>query len=185
MDPVDLIEPMPTLDLKRSDPVEELVEKHAEALLNRITNSVVSKMSDRGVALTIDELVAWWHRNSGSLTAMGQFSENVDIYRRPDATTRMIEPFQLGANSLACQTLISNDHARLKQFLGTLTEPQIDQLTLSYKELSNGPKTDVSSLIVDMPDMEAPVHLNYCRCLLPVTDAQGNEYVLNYSRPFE
>ena len=157
-------------------------ERQAEALLDRMMMSVTRKMELSRNKLTTDDLLAWYRQNNGRLNSWDGFQSEVDLFKVPEKAAEIIEPVSLGANSLASRTLQTSDPGRMYQFFDSLTGEMRQDIVFSYANAANEEKLSFHKIVVDLADMEAPLHLQYSRVLLPVQDALGHSYILNFSR---
>lgn len=182
VDPLKLINGGSSFRLSSANPMAQEVEKQAAKLLNRVTDAVSLRMAMDNRDFSMDDLIVWWKQNNGRLCGMDAFMEHVDLIHAPSSDDTLIKPYRMGAKSLASEALFSNDPSRLQRFLESITDKEREEITWSYVQAAMGPSTAVPSVVVDLDDMDEPNHLDYYRLLLPVYDAKGNEYILNYSR---
>ena len=185
LDPIATVSGDSLLNLQPATPLQQEVDKQAMRLLKSVTDAVASRMAIDNREFSIDDLIIWWHENSGKLHSMDQFAEYVDLIHAPNHPNEVIRPHRLGAKSLASEALFSNDPNKLARFLDSITEEERMEISWSYHQAALGPSTAVPSVVVDMEDMDQPNHLKYYRLLLPVEDAMGNKLILNYSREIE
>lgn len=174
------------IELLRTPEASTEVERQADALLNRMMVNVERRLKSKDDRPSIEDVITWWHENGGRLEGYCKFVDHVDLIRIPEATDTTVSPYVMGSMSVASRALTNSKPERLNQFLSMLTDAERRDIVVSYFQASKGlTASTVHTIVVDMPDMQQPLPLKYCRTLLPVSDARGGKYIMNYSKQIE
>lgn len=121
-------------------------------------------------------------RNNGRLADWEHISEHVDLYGVPSSAGSSLEPATMGNNSLASNILGSSSTDQLRRVIEAMTQEQRDAVTYSYFDARNGARIGDHQLSVNVPELGV-IEVSYCKLMLPVEDATGSKYILNYSTP--
>jgi transcriptional regulator with XRE-family HTH domain len=172
-----------SLTLQTSPATEKMVQRQADKLLLQVSNLARQRLAAGGISPTIDDLLEWWHREDGVLWDFERFSEQIDLYAPPEATSRAIEPVRAGRDSLASRSFGTEDTESLRRFIRALPDDMNEKLVLDQVETHRqGPKISIEELVIKLPDVNTPAIFKYKRLYLPVRDLNGSEMILNYSQ---
>ncbi|AUR35806.1 hypothetical protein PhaeoP18_01532 [Phaeobacter piscinae] len=131
-------------------------------------------------------LLSWWHQQSGNLVCHEGLRDNFDLIKVPNATDTIVEPVELGANSLAAKKLGTNSADALKRLVeGFDTRSRMD-LVQSYYDVSQNGTPALSAPIsvrIPLPDGVPAAKVEYFRLQLPVVSPNGEKFVLSYCFP--
>lgn len=165
---------------------ERIVSAQAERILTAVSREAHRKLARRGAHPLLDDVLTWWHQQGGRLSNFDRLSDHVDLYRAPKADTTAPEPFQVGRNSLAARSFNVKSAEHLSHLFATFDRNLVEQVRLAHVETTKGqPNLSVQEIDVMLPRHSFPLRFTYKRLLLPVRDASGNDYVLNYSQALE
>lgn len=163
-----------------------IVTAQAERILTAVTREAHRKLNQRGARPLLDDVLTWWHQQGGKLSNFDALSEYVDLYKAPDDRSRLPEPYQIGAQSLATQSFGIQTAEYLRFLFTTFDKELSDSVRLAHVEATRGdPQLSIQEIDVMLPGHSFPLRFTYKRLLLPVEDAEGNKYVLNYSQALE
>ncbi|WP_135505287.1 helix-turn-helix domain-containing protein [Roseovarius aestuariivivens] len=163
-----------------------IVTAQAERILTAVTREAHRKLNQRGARPLLDDVLTWWHQQRGKLANFDALSEHVDLYRAPEPDSRLPEPFKIGAQSLAAQSFGIQTAEHLQYLFTTFDGKLTESVRLAHVEASHGdPQLSIQEIDVMLPGHSFPLRFTYKRLLLPVEDADGNKYVLNYSQALE
>ena len=89
----------------------------------------------------------------------------------------------VGALGLSATTLGSSENARLETFLETLSTSDRAELNGQIRSVAHSGVGMITPLkrIVPFPETNETVEVSFVRLMLPVRDASGTLFVLNYS----
>ncbi|MFV1504985.1 helix-turn-helix transcriptional regulator [Phaeobacter sp. JH20_09] len=131
-------------------------------------------------------LLSWWHQQSGNLVCHEGLRDSFDIIKAPNATDTIVEPIEIGANSLAAKKLGTNSADALKRLVeGFDTRSRMD-LVKSYYDVSQNGTPALSAPIsvrIPLPDGVPAAKVEYFRLQLPVVSPNGEKFVLSYCFP--
>lgn len=163
-----------------------IITAQVERILRAVTREAHRKLNQRGTRPLLDDMLTWWHQQGGKLNNFDALSEHVDLYKAPDDQSRLPEPYQIGAQSLAAQSFGIQTAEHLRDLFTTFDKTISDSVRLAHVEAMRGdPHLSIQDIEVMLPDHSFPVRLLYSRLLLPVADGDGNKFVLNYSQAMD
>ena len=181
VDVADLLRPGPQFSVAAESGENFWVEKTAE----RVLAAALERSRERTAyeAPTFDSVLNWWHANNGVLTGLGLFEQYIEIFEPPDDTDMRPVPSRIGPQSLAARVLGISEPAHLEQIFSS-SDPEVARsVAVAHRDVARGqPQLSCHSIMVNLAGGNV-VQLSYNRLLLPVTDANGQRYVLNYSKP--
>jgi hypothetical protein len=163
-----------------------LVNAHAERILTAVTREAHRKLATRGAQPLLDDVLTWWHQQGGMLSNFDELANHVDLYRAPTPESTIPEPYKMGGQSLATRSFGVNSAEHLRYLFSTFDPDLIESVRLAHVEATKGqPHISIQAIDVTLPGHSFPLRFTYKRLLLPVHDAAGNSYVLNYSQAIE
>lgn len=163
-----------------------IVTAQAERILTAVTREAHRKLNQRGARPLLDDVLTWWHQQGGKLSNFDALSEHVDLYKAPDDRSHLPEPYKIGPQSLATQSFGIQSAEHLRYLFTTFDKKLSDSVRLAHVEATRGdPQLSIQEIDVMLPGHSFPLRFTYKRLLLPVEDAEGNKYVLNYSQALE
>lgn len=163
-----------------------LVSVQAERILSAVTREAHRKLGLRDARPLLDDVLTWWHQQGGRLSNFDRLSDFVDLYVAPGADITAPEPFRLGHNSLAARSFNIRTADHLRQLIDGFDKDLIDNVRLAHVETTRGqPNLSVQEIDVSLPGYRFPLRFTYKRLLLPVRDAEGRAFVLNYSQAID
>jgi len=173
------------LRISRSQPALSEIQKQAERLLQDVVRTAGNRLKSQD-QLEMKDLLSWWRMNDGKLQNMERIQPHVDIIRRPDAHAKTLHARQMGKHSLASKSLRAASPGALIDFLGSLTQKMREQIVYSYFQVpgynrDQGVQVTEHTITVDVEATGEAFDLHYWKIMLPMVDAKGNEYILNYS----
>jgi hypothetical protein len=132
---------------------------------------------------TFDAVLSWWHSTGGVLTGIENFEQYVEIFSPPDSAALRPIPRKMGRQSLAARELNITTVEQLDGIFES-SEPAVARsVALAHAGVLEGqPKLSFHSILIDLSTGQL-VKLSYMRLLLPVRDGDGQQYVMNYSKP--
>ena len=159
------------------------VERISGRLMNDVLAAAQRRMAAEGYEPTMQDIMSWWRSSGGQLTSCGQIEQHFDLIRVPDPSDEIVEPYVVGAHSLAARQLNSNDPNLLKRLVQTMDERQRRDLVRSYSLASRETgRYDVTDhkVTIALPEVGSGFQVDYFRLLLPVKAGDGNDYVLSF-----
>ena len=159
------------------------VDRHAANLLSAVfkaTEKSLDHFSDRP---TMDSIIAWWKETGGDLAQCEQLSPHFDVVEAAHDAHGIPEVQHMGALGLSATTLRSRESQRLKDFLSSLNDSDLVELNTHIRTVTRSGVGMISpqTRIVELPEYGETVEVSFVRLMLPVTDAFGQPFVLNYS----
>lgn len=181
VDVADLLRPGPFFGITAENSGNYWAEKVAEGVL--ATALEESRQKTAFEAPTFDAVLNWWHANNGLLADMDAFEQYVEIFNSPDLSNPRPMPNRMGAQSLAARELGITTIEQLRLIFES-SEPAVARaVALAHLDVAGGqPKLSAHTIMIDLSSGQL-VKLDYMRLLLPVRDGDGQNYVLNYSKP--
>ena len=181
VDVADLLRPGPQIGLSAGSNQNYWVERTAEEYLT----SELARSRERSShePPTFDAVLSWWHSHDGRLTGVDSFAEFVELFEPPDASELRPKPSMIGQSSLGAKELGHSDPQQLRQIFET-ADPEVGRaVARAHLEAAGGqPRLSMHTILINLASGNV-VKLSYARLLLPVTDGNGQTYVMNYSKP--
>lgn len=179
-DAADLLRPEPSLNLARRSR-KDWAEKLAKQVLS---SALADEPRELVNAPTLDAMLHWWYAGGGLLSALGNLTEHVQIYGRPDLIRMRPTPVRLGVNSMSARELGISTIIELVDVFERSDPNVLSQMAAAHSEVLDGkPNVSLHSILIDMSRGQI-VKLSYAWMLLPVHDGEDGRYVMSYSRPF-
>jgi len=163
-------------------PLQE-IDTQAARLMSAIFKAAEKTLETTPARPTMDSIIAWWKETGGNIAACDQLSPHFDLVRPADADTAIPGIEHVGALGLTATTLKSTASDRMERFLASLTEVDLQELNMHIRTVTHSGVGMISpqTRIVELPELGEPLEVSFVRLMLPVTDAFGQPYVLNYS----
>ena len=163
-------------------PLQE-VDRHAANLLTAVFKAAEKSLDRCDDRPTMDAMIAWWKETSGDLSQCEQFAPHFDVLKAAETDHDIPEVKHVGALGLSASTLLSNDSARLRRFMASLNDADLAELNTHIRTVT---RTGVGMIspqtrIVERPEFDTTIEVSFVRLMLPVTDAFGQPFVLNYA----
>lgn len=173
------------LSIGRTSPPTSEIQKRAEGVIQNLFSIASEQLSG---PLEIKTILNWWRANEGRLQDMGQIRPHVDIFKRPSEQDRYLCPVEMGRESLASKSLRTCSPVSLRHFMDTLTDKMRETIVFSYYQVGSYDPAHKAliedhTITVDVKEVGEAFDLHYWKLMLPVRDAMGHEYILNYSTP--
>ena len=181
VDVADLLRPGPSFGVTAGNRQNYWVERTAEEFLA----SALSKSRDAAAheAPTFDAVLNWWHANDGMLTALDSIAQYIEIFEAPDEKEMRPRPYKIGRESLASRELGLSGPEHLMKVLDSSSPDVLRSMVLAHLDVAGGqPKLSVHTVMANMSSGNV-VEMIYNRLLLPCKDGNGQNYILNYSKP--
>lgn len=183
--PVDVLLREPQAHLQQefeAVPIQE-VDKQAARLLSAVFRSAERSLDRIGTRPTLDSIISWWKETDGDLSRSDQIAPHFDLVSAAEALTSVPRIHHVGALGLTATTLGSAENARLENFLETLSTSDRAQLNGQIRSVATTGVGMITPLkrIVPFPETNETVEVSFVRLMLPVRDASGTLFVLNYS----
>lgn len=181
VDVADLLRPGPSFGFTARQPGKYWAEQLAEKVLAGALEA--SRQRTDFEPPTLDAVLNWWHANGGLLTGMEKLEQYIEIFSPPDSTVMRPVPRRMGRQSLAAREL---NISTIEQLNGIFenSEPAVARsVALAHASVVEGqPQLSFHTIVADMSTGHL-VKMSYMRLLLPVRDADGQRYIMNYSKP--
>lgn len=163
-------------------PIQE-VDKQAARLLSAVFKSAERSLDRIGTRPTLDSIISWWKETDGDLSRSEQIAPHFDLVSAAEALTSVPRIHHVGALGLSATTLGSAENARLENFLETLSTSDRAELNGQIRSVAHTGVGMITPLkrIVPFPETNETVEVSFVRLMLPVRDASGTLFVLNYS----
>ena len=168
--------------------VEQTSEKsdylshQAERVVNQLLTAAMNRLCLEDNSPSIEDVIFWWRQGDGALGNMDAFSDKFDLFYIPDPNDQTLVPHKVGGDSLAANCLHTTSPEKLSHFLDTLDVSGRRELVKSYYEARHKISLTDHVVTVDMPGIPKAFDLAYFKLMLPVSDAAGHKYILNYSK---
>lgn len=175
-----------TISVSADPDYREAVHKQASGILEDILRVAHQRLrSSEYVSVGTDmvgALLQWWHQQGGVLAGHDAFESRFDLINVPDPTDMMVIPAKVGALTLACQELGTNDPQALARLVETFDEPTRVDLAKSFLTVSETQRPHLSPVLsVKIPKGEGQFHeFEYFRLQLPVSTPSGDHFILNH-----
>ncbi len=162
-------------------PVME-VDRQAARLLSAVFKSAERALAN-GERPSLDAIISWWKDTDGDLSRSDQISPHFDLISAAEALSAIPRIHHVGALGLSATTLGSAENVRLESFLETLSKSDLAQLNGQIKSvaLSGVGLITPQKRIVEPPETNETMTVSFVRLMLPVKDASGTPFVMNYS----
>lgn len=159
------------------------IDQQAAQLMSAIFKAAEKSLETVSDRPTMDSIIAWWKETGGELAHCEQLSPHFDLVKAADADNAVPTIQHVGALGLTATTLRSNANERMERFLESLTEVDLQELNMHIRTVTHSGVGMISpqTRIVELPEIGEPLEVSFVRLMLPVTDAFGQPYVLNYS----
>jgi hypothetical protein len=132
---------------------------------------------------TGDDVMSWWLENGGQLKNHDFLEDRFDLFNIPDTSHRELIPYRLGKKSLASTQLGTTSIDVYHKTIRPLSEKYKGMiLTAQTSSLESGPVTTIERLSAIHPLTGTHIYIDYTRTFAPVTLADGQKLVLNYSK---
>lgn len=163
-------------------PVQE-VDRQAARLLSAVFKATERSLDRIGDRPTLDSIIAWWKETDGDLSQSDQIAPHFDLVSAAEALTSIPRIHHVGALGLSATTLGTAEHSRLETFLETLSTSDLAELNGQIRSVAHSGVGMITPLkrIVPFPETNETVEVSFVRLMLPVRDASGTLFVLNYS----
>lgn len=181
VDVADLLRPGPQFGVSGGSRQNYWVERTAEEYLA----SALSKSRDSAAheAPTFDAVLNWWHNNEGLLSSLDSFEQYIEIFQKPDENEMRPRPYRLGQESLASRELGLTGPEQLQKVFDSSSPEVAEAVAMAHLDVAGGqPQLSVHTILFNL-STGSFVELIYNRLLLPVTDGDGQKYIMNYSKP--
>lgn len=166
---------------------QRIVSAQAERILTAVTREAHRKLNQRGARPLLDDVLTWWHQQRGRLSNFDTLSDHVDLYLAPEPEAKLPEPVLMGAQSLATVSFGVKSVEHMRQLFQNFDPALSESVKIAHAETArkHQPSLTIEEIEVSLPGHSFPLRFHYKRLLLPVTDSNGNDFVLNYSQPLE
>lgn len=163
-------------------PVQE-VDRQAARLLSAVFKATERSLDRMGDRPTLDSIISWWKETDGDLSRSDQIAPHFDLVSAAEALTSIPRIHHVGALGLSATTLGSTESTRLERFLETLSTSDLAELNGQIRSVAHSGVGMITPLkrIVPFPETNETVEVSFVRLMLPVKDASGTLFVLNYS----
>jgi transcriptional regulator with XRE-family HTH domain len=163
-------------------PMQE-VDRQAAQLLSAVFKATERSLDRIGDRPTLDSIIAWWKETDGDLSRSEQIAPHFDLVSAAEALTSIPRIHHVGALGLSATTLGSADNSRLENFLETLSTSDLTELNGQIRSVAHSGVGMITPLkrIVPFPETNETAEVSFVRLMLPVRDASGTLFVLNYS----
>ena len=163
-------------------PMQE-VDKQSARLLSAVFKAAersLDRVSDRP---TLDLIISWWKETDGDLSSSEGIAPHFDLVSAAEALSAIPKIHRVGALGLTATALGSAENSRLESFLETLSKSDIQELNGHIRTVSHTGVGMITPLkrIVPFPETNETVEVSFVRLMLPVRNASGVPFVLNYS----
>jgi transcriptional regulator with XRE-family HTH domain len=170
-----------TLDFENTAPSD--IDRQASKMLTEVLRSARTKLLAQGDRPSMDTVVGWWQETNGRLENCDALMPYVDLVSASGLDHGAPQVKHMGARGLSAKTLNSKDTCRLQSFINTLNEVDMEALKkniATVRQVGIGMVTPQTRLVPATETAEA-VQVDFVRLMLPVKDAVGMPYVLNFS----
>jgi transcriptional regulator with XRE-family HTH domain len=159
------------------------IDRQAARILTGVFRAARTKMLERGARPTLDMIVGWWQETSGKLEQCDQITPFVDLVSPVDFDGGTPAVAHMGKRSLSAETLQTEAAEKLQAFLHSLSYADIDELKRTVTTVHQSGVGIIAPQSRSVPDVHggAKMQVDFVRLMLPVIDAKGTPYVLNFS----
>lgn len=153
----------------------------AAKLMSEVMSVTLHQMSAIGQRPSVDDVVAWWRRESGVLNDFDRLAPICDLYVLPDPGDSATKPAVMVPHSLAAESFIVSSVQELRAIARGLPADFRANLVGSYTKAKETPVMSLER--IDYEGKTGPAFgFDYTRVLLPVTAKDGQRFVMNYSK---
>ncbi|MFP7672883.1 helix-turn-helix transcriptional regulator [Marivita sp. S0852] len=159
------------------------VDQQAARLMSAIFKAAEKSLDAVSDRPTMDSIIAWWKETGGDLAQCAELTPHVDLIKPAEADGSIPGVQHVGPLGLSAATLGSSANERMERFLASLNDVDLQELNTHIRSVSHSGVGMISqqTRVVELPELDAPLEISFVRLMLPVTDAFGQPYVLNYS----
>lgn len=157
---------------------------HSSSLLEHAAHTILTQSSpEKPEELSSDQLLRLHAKSGGRIEAFTHFLSRCDQYFTPEPTDTYTRVMQVGENSLSAITMGSADINTLQDALIHMEDKSLQARVLSdYRQATQrGTLATLETLDIPMPNKPVKVKMDFVRTLLSVSDAKGNNTILNFS----
>ncbi|WP_226560764.1 helix-turn-helix domain-containing protein [Salipiger thiooxidans] len=156
------------------------------AIARRLLNGALELAHNEALLtqnVDLETFLDWWHSTRGRLENWDKIKPAVDLFRPPGPEAKRIDPIDSGPRSLASIAFHVSDAEGLAKtlegFSGDFNDALIGAHIQAYR--SNEPVLSHITIDQELPDGERCVR-TYRRVLAPVTNADGQRLIANFSQ---
>jgi transcriptional regulator with XRE-family HTH domain len=163
-------------------PVQE-VDRQAARIVSAVFKAAERSLDRIGDRPTLDSIISWWKETGGDLSLGEQIAPHFDLVSAAEARSAVPRIHHVGALGLSATTLGSAENSRLEAFLETLSTSDLNELNGHIRSVAHSGVGMITPLkrVVPFPETNETVEVSFVRLMLPVRDASGTLFVLNYS----
>ena len=173
-----------TLALRDGEELARVNNAYNSRLTDAIDHSITAanaQMTERGAAPTASSLLRRHVRGGGRIEAFDDILQYCDVYWAPDSKDSEVRIKSVGEFSLASMTMGTANADVLSTALNKT--PALAQKVNGdhLRAIECGPYTSAEYLDNQMPNRPVRVRIDYLRTILPVTDADGQLFVITHA----
>ena len=163
-------------------PMQE-VDRQAAHIVSAVFKAAERSLDRIGDRPTLDSIISWWKETDGDLSLGDRIAPHFDLVSAAEARSAIPRVHHVGALGLSATTLGSAENYRLEKFLETLSTSDLNELNGHIRSVAHSGVGMISPLkrVVPLPETNETVEVSFVRLMLPVKDASGTMFVLNYS----
>lgn len=176
-------------------PLESFSKSHAELAVTELTGSYKKIQSEhsrnaklarlraleRGERISTDDVLNWLRNENGRLQNFDRLRQRVDLYHKSEATEKVINPVQIGKESLARIWFEIKDENDFSRKVGNFDKTIIDDVMRSHIEVQNSKRFKVDDISINVDIDGQIISEDYRRILANVTDEKGNDFIMVYA----
>lgn len=160
---------------------DDASDRIAAKLMSEVMSVTMHQMAAIGQRPSVDDVVAWWHREGRALNDFDHLAPICDLYELPEVTDTATVPQAMGAHSLAAESFLVSSVEELQAIARGLPSDFRSKLVGSYARAREAPVLSLER--IDYQAAEGPAFgFDYTRALLPVRSADGRQFIMNYSK---
>jgi transcriptional regulator with XRE-family HTH domain len=173
-----------SIGLSRSDTLNSEIAEHSRRILEDVLSTAFIGIGPNGQRPTIDEMIKWWESTGGRLENLEQVKPLVGIFSVSSADGLEVRAEEVGNQTLVAQSLLTTDPDKIADYFNSLDSQTLEKILLTYVDAYHQGtyKLERRRVPVDVPQRPEKFWLIYYVLLMPVTDAFGGRYVLNYAQ---
>lgn len=159
------------------------IDRQAAQLLTGVMRTARTKLLEQAARPTLDMVVGWWQETEGKLEECDQIIPYVDLVSPVDFDGGAPAVAHMGKKSLSAKTLKTEATEKLQAFLNSLSYADMDELKRTVTTVHHSGVGIIAPQARKVPDVlgKSELQVSFVRLMLPVTDANGTPYVLNFS----
>ena len=146
-----------------------------------LANAERARCTRAGFEVTTDNILDWYHQESGVLRNWEWFADQIDLYHKIDPTDRIMRPISIGKRSLTAERLMLSGNKDFYQIVGGFEQRVLDRAMWTHKEVESIPYV-VTDEVIDVLIKGQRVNGGYRKVTMSLTDPDGTPITAVFSK---